>query len=123
MTLRFSPHSHGFREGRGCHTALREIYQTWKGVAWLIEGDISDCFNRFDHELLSRALSERIQDGSFLRLIRRFLDAGYLEEWQFNRTLSGVPQGSIVSPILSNILLDKLDRFVETVLIPQYTKG
>ncbi len=119
----FSPHSHGFRPGRGCHTALREIYQTWKGVAWLIEGDISDCFNRFDQELLIRALSERIQDGRFLRLIRRMLDAGYLEKWQFNRTLSGVPQGSIVSPILSNILLDKLDQFVEHVLIPQYTKG
>ena len=119
----FSPHSHGFRPGRGCHTALREIYQTWKGVAWLIEGDISDCFNRFDHELLSKALSERIQDGRFLRLIRRILNAGYLEKWQFNRTLSGVPQGSIVSPILSNILLDKLDQFVEHVLIPQYTKG
>jgi group II intron reverse transcriptase/maturase len=119
----FSPHSHGFRPGRGCHTALREIYRTWKGVTWLIEGDISDCFNRLDHELLSSTLSERIQDGRFLRLIRRLLDAGYLEKWQFNRTLSGVPQGSIVSPVLSNILLDKLDQFVEQVLIPQYTQG
>jgi len=119
----FSPHSHGFRPDRGCRTALREIYRTWKGVAWLIEGDISDCFNRFDHELLISTLSERIQDGRFLRLIRRLLDAGYLEKWQFNRTLSGVPQGSIVSPMLSNILLDKLDQFVEQVLIPQYTQG
>jgi group II intron reverse transcriptase/maturase len=101
----FSPHSHGFRPDRGCHTALREIYRTWKGVAWLIEGDISDCFNRLDHELLISTLSERIQDGRLLRLICRLLEAGYLEKWQFNRTLSGVPQGSIVSPLLSNIRL------------------
>jgi group II intron reverse transcriptase/maturase len=119
----FSPHSHGFRPGRGCHTALRDIYRAWKGVAWLIEGDISDCFNRLDHDLLVSTLSEHIQDGRFLRLIRRLLDAGYLEKWQFNRTLSGVPQGSMVSPILSNILLDKLDQFVEQILIPQYTTG
>jgi retron-type reverse transcriptase len=55
--------------------------------------------------------------------MRKLLDAGYLEDWKFNQTLSGVPQGSIVSPVLSNILLDKLDTFVETVLIPHYTKG
>jgi retron-type reverse transcriptase len=68
-------------------------------------------------------LSEKIHDGRFLHLMKKLLDAGYLEDWKFNRTLSGVPQGSIVSPILSNILLDKLDTFVETVLIPQYTRG
>src|SRR4029077_14992289 len=67
-------------------------------------------------------LSEKIQDGRFLTLMRKLLDAGYLEGWKFNQTLSGVPQGSIVSPILSNLLLDKLDTYVETTLIPQYTR-
>jgi group II intron reverse transcriptase/maturase len=119
----FSRHSHGFRPGKGCHTALREIYYAWKGVTWIIEGDISDCFGSLDHELLISTLSETIHDGRFLALIRKLLDAGYLEEWTYHQTLSGVPQGSIVSPVLSNILLDKLDTFVETVLIPQYSKG
>src|SRR5713226_160113 len=119
----FSEHSHGFRPGRGCHTALREIYYAWKGVTWIIEGDISDCFGSLDHELLISALSEKIHDGRFLALLKKLLDAGYLEEWSYHQTLSGVPQGSIVSPILSNILLDKLDTFVETVLIPQHSRG
>ncbi len=121
--VQFSDHSHGFRTGRGCHTALQDVYHNWGGTTWIIEGDIADCFGSLSHELLISALSEKIQDGRFLHLMRKLLDAGYLEDWTFNQTLSGVPQGSIVSPVLSNILLDKLDTFVETVLIPQYTKG
>ena len=119
----FSEHSHGFRPERGCHTALREIYHTWKGTTWIIEGDRADCFGSLNHDLIVSALSEHIQDGRFLNLIKKLLDAGYMEEWKFNRTLSGVPQGSILSPVLSNILLSKLDRFVETKLLPQYNKG
>jgi len=119
----FSEHAHGFREGRGCHTAFQESYHTWDGVTWMIEGDISDCFGSLDHDLLIATLGEKIQDGRFLRLMKKLLDAGFLEDWKFNQTLSGVPQGSIVSPILSNILLDKLDKYVETTLIPHYTRG
>ncbi len=119
----FSDHSHGFRPERGCHTALREIHHTWLGTAWFIEGDISQCFDRLDHELLLQILEEKIHDGRFLNLMRELFDAGYMEDWTFNRTLSGVPQGGIVSPILSNILLDKWDKFVETALIPKYTRG
>ncbi len=121
--VQFSDHSHGFREERGCHTALREIYYHWAGATWVIEGDISDCFGSLDHELLLTTLSEKIHDGRFIKLISKLLDAGYLEDWRYNQTLSGVPQGSIASPILSNILLDKLDSFVSTVLIPHYTRG
>jgi group II intron reverse transcriptase/maturase len=119
----FSTHSHGFRPERGCHTALREIYHTWHGTTWFIEGDISQCFDSLDHELLISTLSERIHDGRFLNLVRELLHAGYLEDWTFHRTLSGTPQGGIISPILANILLDTLDKFVETVLIPKYTRG
>jgi group II intron reverse transcriptase/maturase len=119
----FSNRSHGFRPKRGCHTALQEIYRTWLGTAWFIEGDIAQCFDKLNHELLLETLSEQIHDGRFIKLMRELLDAGYMEDWTFNKTLSGVPQGGIVSPILSNSLLDKLDKFVETVLIPKYTKG
>src|SRR5579884_3312149 len=119
----FSDHSHGFRPKRGCHTALREIYHNWRGVTWLIEGDLAHCFDKVSHELLIEVLKEHIHDGRFIRLLQDLLDAGYMEDWTYNQTLSGVPQGGIVSPILSNILLDKLDKFVENVLIPHYTRG
>src|SRR5438067_1708830 len=119
----FSDHSHGFRPERGCHTALREIYHQWVGTAWFIEGDISQCFDKLDHELLLTEISGHIHDGRFINLLRELVGAGYMEDWTFNQTLSGVPQGGIVSPILSNILLNKLDTFVETELIPRYTKG
>lgn len=119
----FTDHSHGFRPNRGCHTALREIYYTWSGAAWFIEGDISACFDKLDHEILLGILRENIHDGRFLNLINEFLEAGYMEDWTFNATPSGTPQGGIVSPILANIYLDTLDTYVETVLIPQHTRG
>ncbi len=118
----FSDRSHGFRPGRGPHTALSEIVHGWKGVHWVIEGDISDCFGRLDHEVLLNILGERIHDNRFLRLIRHMLQAGYLEEWRWHETLSGAPQGGVCRPILSNIYLDKLDQFVETVLLPKYNR-
>jgi group II intron reverse transcriptase/maturase len=120
---RFSDRSHGFRSGRGCHTALREVAHTWTGTTWFIEGDISDCFGSLDHDVMITTLTEKIVDNRFLRLLCNMLQAGYLEDWVFNATLSGAPQGGVVSPILSNIYLDRLDTFVETVLIPEYTRG
>ena len=95
---RFSEHSHGFRPGRGCHTALSEIVQTWKGVHWYIEGDISDCFGSLDHGVLMDILGESVHDNRFLRLIRHMLQAGYLEEWRWHETLSGAPQGGVCTP-------------------------
>jgi group II intron reverse transcriptase/maturase len=119
----FSDLSHGFRKGRGCHTALQKIRDTWTGTVWFIEGDISDCFGSLSHEILLGILAEKIHDQRFLRLIRNMLKAGYLEDWEYRETLSGCPQGGVVSPILSNIYLHKLDEFVEQELIPQYTRG
>lgn len=119
----FSDRSHGFRPRRGCHTALREIANTWTGTAWFIEGDIADCFGSIDHELMVTILSEKIHDNRFLRLVRNMLTAGYLEDWKWGATLSGAPQGGVASPILSSIYLHKLDQFVETILIPEYTRG
>jgi len=119
----FSQKSHGFRPNRGCHTALSEIQRTWTGTKWFIEGDIKGCFDNINHEKMLSILAENLHDNRFLRLIQNMLKAGYLEDWKYNKTLSGTPQGGVISPILSNIYLDKLDQFVEKVLIPKYTRG
>jgi group II intron reverse transcriptase/maturase len=119
----FSDRSHGYRPKRGCHTALSEVANQWTGTTWFIEGDIADCFGSLDHEVMLSMLAEKIHDGRFLRLLRNMLQAGYLEDWVWNATLSGAPQGGVVSPLLSNIYLHKLDSFVENVLIPEYTRG
>jgi group II intron reverse transcriptase/maturase len=119
----FSDRSHGFRPRRGCHTALTEVVEVWKGTHWFIEGDISDCFGSLDHDLMIDILAEKIHDGRFLRLIDQMLKAGYLEDWRWHATLSGAPQGGVASPVLSNIYLDRLDQFVEQRLLPEYNLG
>ncbi|UGQ12035.1 reverse transcriptase/maturase family protein [Yinghuangia sp. ASG 101] len=121
--VQFSDRSHGFRPERGCHTALQDVVKYSTGTRWFIEGDISDCFGSLDHQVLLGILREKIHDGRFLRLIGNMLKAGYLEDWKWNATLSGAPQGGVASPILSNIYLDRLDRFVEQVLLPEYNRG
>ena len=120
---RFSDHSHGFRQGRGCHSALREIYYHWRGTVWFIEADVRRCFERIDRGILLSILRNRIVDNRFLRLIDGFLSAGYLEDWRYHRTHSGTPEGGVLSPILANIYLDRLDRFVNAILGPRYTRG
>jgi hypothetical protein len=99
------------------------VANTWTGTTWFIEVDVANCFGSLDHEVMLATLTERIHDGRFLRLIRGMLTAGYLEDWVYNATLSGAPQGGVASPILSNIYLHRLDSFVETVLVPAYTRG
>jgi group II intron reverse transcriptase/maturase len=121
--VQFSDRSHGFRPGRGCHTALDEVVSVWKGTHWFIEGDISDCFGSLDHTIMTSILAESIHDGRFLRLVSNMLTAGYLEDWRWHATLSGAPQGGVASPVLSNIYLDRLDRFVEQSLLPDYNRG
>ena len=95
---RFSDHSHGFRPGRGCHTALARVKKAWTGTKWFVEGDIRGCFNNIGHETLMGILGHDITDGRFLRLIRNLLRAGYLEDWRLQPTLSGSPQGGTVTP-------------------------
>jgi group II intron reverse transcriptase/maturase len=119
----FSKASHGFRPSKGCHTALNEIQKCWKGTKWFIEGDIKGCFDNIDHDTLIDILAEKIHDNRLLELIRRLLKAGYMENWRYGRTLSGTPQGGILSPLLSNIYLDKLDKFVKGTLLPEYNRG
>ena len=119
----FSDRSHGFRPDRGCHTALSNVVNHWTGVRWFVEGDIKGCFDNIDHEVMLSVLGEKLHDNRFLNLLKYLLKAGYLEDWKYGRTLSGTPQGGVVSPILANVYLDRLDRFVENMLIPAYTRG
>lgn len=119
----FSEHSHGFRPERGCHTALMDVTRNGVGCRWFIEGDIKGCFDNIDHSILLDILREKIHDGRFLQLVENLLKAGYCEFWQYNPTLSGTPQGGVVSPLLANIYLDRLDSFVETNLEPANTRG
>jgi retron-type reverse transcriptase len=118
-----SSHSHGFRSGRGCHTALRTITQPWRGVKWFIEGDIHQCFDRLAPTVLLSILGEKLHDNRFLRLRAHLFKAGYLADWTYHPTLSGVPQGGGGSPSLMNSYLDRLDQFVETVRRPLYNRG
>ena len=106
----FSNFSHGFRPDRSCHTAFAQIKKTFNGVPWIIEGDISHCFDDIDHGILIQLLSKKIKDNRFLQVIREFLKAGYLEDWTFHETYSGAAQGGIVSPILMNIYMNELDK-------------
>lgn len=109
----FQSTSHGFRLHKSCHTALKDIQINFKGAKWFIEGDIKGFFDNIDHEILIAILRERISDERFLRLIRKFLKAGYMEDWTYNKTFSGTPQGGIISPILANIYLDKFDKYMK----------
>jgi group II intron reverse transcriptase/maturase len=119
----FSRYSHGFRPKRGCQTALTEIHNVWVGTKWFIEGDSKGCFDNIDHPILMNILRENIRDNRFLRLIAGALKAGYCEAWTYHPSLSGSPQGAIVSPVLSNIYMDRLDRVVQETLMPEYAQG
>ena len=119
----FSDQSHGFRPNRSPSTALTSVHKFWTGCKWWIEGDIESYFDTIDHDVLMGILSRDIHDQRLLKLLKLFLEAGYMEDWKWIQNTTGVPQGGILSPLLSNIYLNELDKFVETVLIPEYTLG
>ena len=129
----FSDYSHGFRPARSCHTALAQLKKEFTGARWFIEGDIKGCFDNINHAVLVEIINQKIKDARFLKLIRSFLKAGYMEDWKYHETYSGCPQGGIISPILANIYLNELDRHVMKIkkefdvatkarYTPEYTK-
>lgn len=118
----FSNNSHGFRPGRGCHTALRQVKTQFGAATVIIEGDISKCFDSFDHHVLVSLIEKKVNDTRFIQLIWKALRAGYLEFHTIQDSLVGTPQGSIISPILANIYLHELDTFVEKAQ-REYDKG
>jgi group II intron reverse transcriptase/maturase len=114
--------SHGFRPKRSCHTALKSIKYEFDGARWFVEGDIRGCFDNIDHHKLIELISKKVKDARIIQLVYKFLKAGYLEDWQYHKTYSGTPQGGIISPLLSNIYLHELDKFVIQTLKPQFDR-
>lgn len=110
----FSNYSHGFRSGRSCHTALLQLQHNFTGMKWFVEGDIKSYFDTIDHHVLVDILRRKIKDEAFLELIWKFLRAGYLENWEYNATYSGIAQGSGISPVLANIYLNEFDCFMDS---------
>lgn len=108
----FLDSSHGFRASRSCHTALKDIKHAYPGVRWFVEGDIKGFFDNIDHAVLVGLVNEKVKDSRITQLLNKMLKAGYLEDWKYNRTLSGTPQGGIISPLLANIYLHELDKFM-----------
>lgn len=104
--------SHGFRSNRSCHTALKDISRGFNGIRWFVEGDIKGCFDNIDHTVLISFIREKVKDARLIKLIYQFLKAGYMKDWQYHATYSGTPQGGILSPLLANIYLHRLDQFV-----------
>ena len=119
----FYEKSHGFRPGRGCHTALTDIKINFKGTKWFVEGDIKGCFDNIDHKILMDTLDENIKDDRFLKLVKNLLKAGYMRNWTTYDTHSGTPQGGVISPLLANIYLHKFDKWVEKELLPRYNRS
>lgn len=122
----FEPHfldsSHGFRPNRSAHSALKYI-RSWTGITWMIEGDIKGCFNNVDHHILERLLKRRIQDHNLISLYWKAVNAGYVNNGTLEpHSLSGVPQGGVLSPLLSNVYMHELDVFVEK-LKAKYTQS
>lgn len=112
---RFHSSSHGFRPSRGCHSALATI-RYWNGVKWFIEGDIKGFFDNIDHHILEKLLVKHFQDQRFIDLYWKMVKAGYVEFDKDKSSIIGVPQGGIASPILSNLVLNELDEFVQNIV-------
>src|SRR5947209_8442992 len=118
----FSRCSHGFRPERSCHTALEQIQTEMTGTRWWVEGDIKGFFDHVNHDTLLSILSRRISDKRFLHLIGQLLKAGYVEDWRYHQTYSGVPQGGNLSPLLANLYLNELDQAIITKMA-MFNKG
>jgi RNA-directed DNA polymerase len=107
----FLPCSFGFRPGRSAHDALQVLIdECWRGRRWVVETDVASCFSAIPHDQLMRAVEERVCDRSVLKLLRVMLRAGVMQDGQVSRPDAGTPQGGVISPVLCNVYLHRLDR-------------
>lgn len=118
----FLPVSHGFRPKRSCHTALKSLKMEFNGMRWFVEGDIKGCFDNIDHSVLVGLIHSKIKDARLIKLIYKFLKAGYLEDWKYHKTYSGTPQGGIISPLLANIYLHEMPCTAQTKKCIKYIR-
>jgi group II intron reverse transcriptase/maturase len=109
------PCSFGFRPQRGAHDALQVLIdESWRGRRWVVETDIANCFSAIPQEKLMQAIEERVCDQSVLNLLRVILRAGVMEDGQVRRPVTGAPQGGVISPLLCNVYLHRIDRVWDT---------
>lgn len=108
----FHPNSYGYRPGRSCQAAVAKADSLMKdeGLEYVVDMDLSKCFDRLNHELILREINRRVSDGSVLRLIKKFLEAGVMKDGTWEATEIGSPQGGVISPLIANIYLDNFDR-------------
>ena len=108
----FHPSSYGYRPGRSCHQAVAkaERFMNKYGLKYVVDMDLSKCFDRLDHELILEGVNRKISDGSILKLIKKFLTAGVMKDGAYEETETGSPQGGVISPLLTNIYLDRFDQ-------------
>jgi len=108
----FHPSSYGYRPGRSCHQAVAkaERFMNKYGLRYVVDIDLSKCFDRLDHELILKGVNRKVSDGSVLNLIRSFLEAGVMKDGAYSETDIGSPQGGVISPLLANIYLDHFDQ-------------
>ena len=103
--------SFGFRPRRAAHDALQVLIdESWRGRRWVVETDIANCFEAIPHQGLIRAVQERVSDQSVLKLLRAMLRAGVMSDGQVRRSVTGTPQGGVISPLLANVYLHRIDR-------------
>ena len=123
---KFMETSHGFRPKRGCHSALKSI-RSWQGVSWFVEGDIKSFFDSINHFILAELLAKHFDEARLIHLYWKLVKAGYVEfepkkKPKFYQTLMGVPQGGIISPLLSNLVLHELDKFIKKLQLENSKK-
>lgn len=118
----FSNHSHGFRLGRSCHTALRHVLHKSNGYAWAIEGNIQGLYDNIDPNILLTMLNKKIKEPRFVSLIYKMLKTNIKEGSKATISHIGSPQGSILTPLLSNIMLHEFDTYMEEYIV-RYNRG
>ena len=110
----FHPSSYGYRPGRSCHHAITkaQMFIRKYGLKWVVDMDLSKCFDTLDHEIIIKSVRKRVVDGSILNLVRMFLTSGVMEDGNWKASTKGSPQGGVISPLIANIYIDAFDRFM-----------